>query len=78
MNVIHPQNNPTIEDVIGYTINILNGINVPVSLHEQIADPIKTAIGNLNAILESIGQAKDTQAEATILPETDTDEKKEG
>ena len=78
MNVIHPQNNPTIEDVIGYTINILNGINVPVSLHEQIAGPIKTAVGNLNAILESIGQAKDTRAEATIAPENDPNEEKEG
>lgn len=39
-------------EVIGWTENILNGISVPVALHEQITVPIQQALGNLGALRE--------------------------
>lgn len=48
----------TLEQVIEVTAQLLGGINVPAALTEQIGVPVSQAIGNLNACLEAIREAK--------------------
>ena len=48
------------EEIIGFTINILNDIAVPIGLHEQIGIPILQALSNLHGALEGL---RDREAE---------------
>jgi hypothetical protein len=61
----------TPEEVIEVTMNILNGISVPVQLHEQIAVPIAGCVGNLQLVLDAGAKAKaeKEQAEAGKIVE---------
>lgn len=56
------------EEIIDFTINILNGIDVPVALHDQIATPILQALSNLHAARESL---RDRDAAAAAEPDGD-------
>lgn len=48
----------TIKQVLEETIRIMGGINVPVMLKEQIADPLANAISNLALCVNAIDAAK--------------------
>ena len=43
----------TVEQVIIETVNVLQNINIPVSLIEQIGEPVNGAIGNLRLVLNA-------------------------
>lgn len=47
----------TIKQVLEETIRIMGGINVPVMLKEQIADPLSNAIANLALCVNAIDAA---------------------
>lgn len=47
----------TIKQVLEETIRIMGGINVPVMLKEQIADPLANAIANLALCVNAIDAA---------------------
>ena len=48
----------TVKEVLEITINILNQVNVPVGLIQQIGEPIANAIGNLTACVEGMEKAE--------------------
>lgn len=48
----------TLKQVLIVTLDILNGINVPVAFHHQIGDPISAAAGNLVELLNTIDKAE--------------------
>jgi len=43
-----------IDEALSYSVNVLNAISVPVGLTEQISEPIKKVIGNLNMCIDAI------------------------
>ena len=46
----------TLKQVLQETVQILNGISVPVGLTQQISVPIMAATGNLNECVNAIGE----------------------
>lgn len=65
------------EQVIAITIDVLENIDVPVKLKEQISDHISGAVRNLRLVLEMIAKEKEAEqaetGEATV-PEVIADE----
>ena len=70
----------TLKEVVGMTIDTLNGINVPVCLSQQISVPICNAVGYLQQCMEAFNREEfeakmkeeaAKQAEAEI-PEAET------
>ena len=57
------ENQITIEQAIRMTVNMLNGIQVPVSMAKQIGVPVQNAIENLEACLNALDKAKEKQVE---------------
>ena len=49
----------TPKQVLGFTINILNNINVPVAMVEQIGVPIGKAVGNLIVLMGAVKDEKE-------------------
>ena len=49
----------TPKQVLGFTINILNNIHVPVAMVEQIGVPISKAVGNLTVLMGAIKEEKE-------------------
>ena len=48
----------SMEEVLQFTIDILNGIMIPAVLSESVGIPIKKAVGNLNAMIEATWNTK--------------------
>lgn len=63
----------TIDEVLEITINMLNGVNVPVCLMDQIGTPISQAIGNLTECVKALKEngEKETKQDE---PETQEEE----
>jgi hypothetical protein len=60
-----------LKEALEKTRDLLNGINVPVGLFEQIGAPVMAAIRNLQACIDSI---PDRPPEAQEAPEGGGDE----
>ena len=56
--VEHEKESYSVEQVIEFTLNILNGIMVPAKMAETIGLPIAQAIGNLEAVKQVMENAK--------------------
>lgn len=56
--VEHEKESYSVEQVIEFTLNILNGIMVPPKMAETIGIPIAQAIGNLEAVKQVMANAK--------------------
>lgn len=54
----HEKESYSVEQVIEFTLNILNGIMVPAKMAETIGLPIAQAIGNLEAVKQVMANAK--------------------
>ena len=67
--VEHEKESYSVEQVIEFTLNILNKIMIPASLSETVGVPIAQAIGNLNVVLQVVGNTK---------PETQKEVEKDG
>ena len=63
-----------LKEALEKTKDLLNGINVPVGLFEQIGAPVMAAIRNLQACIESIPDRAPEQPEAPETPEGGGDE----
>lgn len=48
----------TVKEVLQATIDILNGINIPVSMLDQIGNPIKVCANNLTECVKAIEAAE--------------------
>lgn len=53
------------EQVIAITIDVLENIDVPVKLKEQISDHISGAVKNLRLVLEMIAKEKEAEQAET-------------
>lgn len=56
--VEHEKESYSVEQVIEFTLNILNGIMVPAKMAETVGLPIAQAIGNLEAVKQVMANAK--------------------
>ena len=56
--VEHEKESYSVEQVIEFTLNILNGIMVPAKMAEMIGLPIAQAIGNLEAVKQVMANVK--------------------
>jgi hypothetical protein len=54
----------TIRQVLEITIDILGAISVPMSMKEQIADPIGGAMSNLQMCLNAMTEAEENGRKA--------------
>ena len=49
----------SVKEVLQITVDLINGIPVPVSLAEQIARPLCQAVQNIEAVLTAIKEPKE-------------------
>ena len=63
-----------LKEALEKTRDLLNGINVPVGLFEQVGAPIMAAIRNLQACIDSIPDRAPEPPEAQETPEGGGDE----
>lgn len=54
----------TIKEVLELTIKNLGSISVPVSMKNEIAEPIERAIGNINACLDAMARQESAARES--------------
>ena len=62
------QKDYTVEEVIEITINVMQQINVPVGMNQQIAVPISGCISNLRLALEAIRKKKEAEQKEDEKP----------
>lgn len=55
--------NISVLDAIKITKNVLENIDIPMKYKKQIADPVFTAIMNLNVVIDSMENALKNQEE---------------
>lgn len=67
------ENQITVNKALEITINILNGINVPISLMEQIGLPISRAVHNIEQCVEALNRADAEQQKTEEEPEIDVE-----
>lgn len=53
----------TKEDIVLFTINILNGINIPASMTEQIGIPLYRALTNLKVLKQMMNKEEEKEEE---------------
>ena len=70
------ENQYTKEDVIQFTINILEKISVPIPAVDSIGVPITKALGNLH-VLQQMLEMEQTKQEIQDDPETNIAEEEE-
>lgn len=51
----------TLKEAMQTTVDILQGINIPVGLIPQIGEPIAVAIGNLRACIDGINKMEEQE-----------------
>lgn len=59
----------TIRQVLEETVKILNGIQIPISMAEQIAGPLLGCVQNLNACIRAMEQKEKPQESPDGEPE---------
>lgn len=52
----------TVKEALKMTVDLLNGISVPVSLVQSIGEPVAAAIGNLTACIAAIEENEKKEA----------------
>lgn len=55
-----------IDEALSYSVNVLNAISVPVGLTEQISEPIRKVIGNLNMCIDAIQKNRQQNAQKVV------------
>lgn len=60
--IMEQEQNYTVEQVIGFTIDMLKGINVPMAHFESVGVPIARSISNLEVCMRSMQQANEKAA----------------
>lgn len=65
----------TIKQVLEITTRNLEGINVPVSMIQQIGIPLMNSIGNLRQCINAIGEPIEPQEE--VSEESEEEEERE-
>ena len=63
----------TIDQVLEVTVEILNGIMIPVGLMEKVGVPISHAVGNLQLCVEEIRKESAPKEEEADEPEADAE-----
>lgn len=55
----------TVEQLLGVTVNLLNGINIPAGLIEQIGIPVSRAINYLQLCIDAMRKKPEEADEET-------------